>query len=326
MVDRWSDIPAASQPTGRTERLADSDHPLDFFMGRDFDGRHLFWLRAPWSGEDLPKSPTISGMDVECRPEGADLCNLSLTLRDSAQLEIFQPLCANLMQATRHLGPADGKAAIGATLARLQRWQELLSRRRDRVLTRQQIIGLVGELFFLRDDVMPRMSVGEAVLSWRGPFGDEQDFVFDDRIVEIKSQLATADRRIQISSENQLDTVSGPIALIHRLLGAGTGDPSARSLNGLVDEIVETISAGSPDANDLLQIALLEAGYIRRSEYDEEQWVAAGSRIYEIRIGFPALVAGGLPPGVSKVRYEISPPACSDYEQQPAWLEGFIRS
>jgi hypothetical protein len=46
------------------------------------------------------------------------------------------------------------------------------------------------------------------ISAWRGPFGDEQDFVHGEWIIEIKTQLNTADQRMQISSEAQLDTSS----------------------------------------------------------------------------------------------------------------------
>jgi hypothetical protein len=46
------------------------------------------------------------------------------------------------------------------------------------------------------------------ISAWRGPFGDEQDFVHGEWIIEIKTQLNTADERMQISSEAQLDTSS----------------------------------------------------------------------------------------------------------------------
>ena len=209
-------------------------------------------------------------------------------------------------------------------IARLRRWQELLGRRRDTVLSRQEIIGLVGELFVLRDQVLVRLAPGLAVQSWRGPFSDEQDFVFADRILEVKTQLATADQRFQITSEHQLDTTSGRIALVHQRLGSGAGEASARTLNELVEEISKAIRERSPDALDLLNMALAEAGYTLRSEYDAEAWAPAGIRVYEIRDGFPRLTARDLPKGVSRVQYEVSAASCSAFEQPVEWLEQVV--
>jgi len=63
--------------------------------------------------------------------------------------------------------------------------------RRDQILTRQQIIGLIGELLFLRDIIMQAIG-NRGDFCWRGPFGDEQDFVYGEWIFEVKTQLSTA--------------------------------------------------------------------------------------------------------------------------------------
>jgi len=323
MTDLWNTIPRAAAEGSRTELLADPKHALDFFRGRDFDGRHLFWLKVAWQGGELPKCPTIAGVDVECLQEGGHT-QLTLVLRDSAQLEIFSALCSNLMEATRHLASSAGEHSIRVVIARLRHWQELLGRRRDAILTRQKIIGLVGELLVLRDHVLTRLAPAQAVLCWRGAFADEQDFVFADRIIEVKTQLATADQRLQISSEHQLDTTSGRIALVHQRLGAGAGEPSARTLNELVEEIKESIRARSPDVMDLLNMALAEVGYLSRPEYDAESWAPAGIRICEIRDDFPRLTAGDLPSGVSHVQYEVSATSCSNFEKPIEWLDRMV--
>ncbi|WP_269514047.1 PD-(D/E)XK motif protein [Brevundimonas subvibrioides] len=323
MADQWDTIPRAAAAGSRTERLADPEHALDFFRGRDFEGRHLFWLSVDWQGDELPKCPTLSGIEAECQPEGAGT-RLTLALRDSGQLEVFAALCANLMDATRHLTSEGGKQALHVVVARLRRWQELLGRRRDNILTRQAIIGLVGELLVFRDQVLSRLPAGEAALCWRGPFSDEQDFVFGGRILEVKTQLATADRRFQIASEHQLDTTSGPITLVHQLIGAGANDPAARSLNELVAEISSTIRERSPDALDLFNAGIIEVGYVVRSEYDAEAWAPAGLRVYEILDGFPRIAARGLPAGISRVQYEVSLSFCGDFERPIEWLEKVV--
>jgi hypothetical protein len=323
MVDQWSAIPIAAAAGSRTELLADPGHAFDFFRGRDFEGRHLFWLNVDWRGDDLPNCPTLAGIDAECRPEG-DHTQLTLVLRDSGQIDIFGALCANLMDATRHLASAAGEEALRVVIARLKRWQELLGRRRDNILTRQKIIGLVGELVVLRDHVLTRLAPAESILCWRGPYSDEQDFVFAGRILEVKTQLATADRRLQIASEHQLDTVSGPIALLHQSIGAGAGDASARSLNQLVSEISDIILERSPDALDLFNAGLIEVGYAVRPEYDAEAWAPAGARVYEILNGFPRIAASDLPPGISRVQYDVSPTFCIEFERPMEWLEKVI--
>lgn len=324
MIDPW-DIPRAQSQGNRTERLADPDHPLDFYRGRDFEGRYLFWLDCEAAGAPPVDLPRIGGVEIDLRQSTPERWFLGLALRDSNQLEIFRALCANLMTATASLARGDGERGVGIVLNRLKRWQDLLRRRDDDLLSRSEILGLVGELLFLRDRLIGSTGDVDAVLAWRGPYGDEQDFVVGGRIVEIKTQLATADRRFQISTEDQLDTTSGEIALCHQTLGlASSGTPEARSLNALVDELLERLLMGAGAAADIFRAGLIESGYRIRPEYDVEWWVPGDFRVYEVADEFPRLVASSLPSGVSRVRYEISAVACSPFEKPLEWLNGFL--
>ncbi|WP_369408059.1 PD-(D/E)XK motif protein, partial [Pseudomonas sp. SWRI111] len=85
----------------------------------------------------------------------------------------------------------------------------MLSHRAGRLLSKSERIGLIGELLFLRDVLSDRVGWNAAIKCWNGPGGHEQDFVVAGSIFEVKTQVVTADRRIRISSEDQLDAVQG---------------------------------------------------------------------------------------------------------------------
>ena len=86
------------------------------------------------------------------------------------------------------------------------------------------------------------------------------------------------------------------------------------SLNGLVSSLAEPIAADDHAAADLLQSALLEAGYRRREEYGRPYWSLNGRSFYEVREGFPRILPHMLGIGVDKVRYRIALRACEDFE------------
>jgi hypothetical protein len=262
----------------------------------------------------LPAAPKLGGIDVTKTFDATGTCRLTLTLLDPVLFEMFRVLCHDLLSSTADMSRGDNGRGLFIVLQRLHRWQELLRRRRDDVLTKQQIIGLVGELCFLRDKVFPAIG-SEAVASWRGSYGDEQDFVHGGWIFEIKTQLSTSDQRIYISSEAQLDISSGNIALCHQTLGATSpDDPASRSLNEIVDEIGSAL--GSPDAGAVLEfeLALLEANYVNRPEYDEGRWIVASRRFYVISDGFPRITPSTLAAGIERVSYHIRVEACRAFE------------
>ena len=314
-VDPWRAIEPPKEDNALNVRRADAEHPLDYWFARDVRGRYVFCFDA---GADVPGSkslPRLSGIEVVALHSSDTGCRLVLTLLDSEQFDIFRALCSDLMRATDQLTGNESAAGLAVTLNRLLRWQGLLERARNDLLSQSRIIGLVGELLVLRDVLLPRLDSFDAVQSWRGPYGDEQDFLLAGRIVEVKTQLSTSDRYLPISSEEQLDTASGPILVCHQTLDVPADEEGgAVSLNGLVSSLAEPMAADDHAAADLLQSALLEAGYRRREEYGRPYWLLNGRSFYEVREGFPRILPHMLGVGVDRVRYRIALQACGNFE------------
>ena len=122
-------------------------------------GDTFLFSKDPAIGRKLPAPPKLGGIEVSTFFDDAGSCRLVLTLLDPAFLEIFRALCHDLLSSTAGLPRGDNGNGLFLVLNRLHEWQELLKRRLDQVLTSQKIIGLVGELLFLRDCVFPILGV-----------------------------------------------------------------------------------------------------------------------------------------------------------------------
>src|SRR5262249_28838647 len=157
----------------------------------------------------LPDLPKLNGIDVAIERRPPASVRLVLTLQDRAQFDIFRALCDHLIKATRSEPPGANGLGLRLVLQRLRDWHDMLRRRRVSLLDPQEILGLAGELLFLRDQVLPLLPPPQGILSWRGAYRDEQDFAFGGWQIEVKTQLSTSDQRLQISSEAQLDATSG---------------------------------------------------------------------------------------------------------------------
>jgi hypothetical protein len=314
MSDQWSEITPSNHPGVDNVRRVETRYPLDFRRGKDFHGRYIFVLEGAADAATLPAPPKLGSIDVSTVFDGGGACRLTLTLLDTSYLEIFRVLCHDLLSSTSGLPRGDNSRGLFIVLKRLLRWQELLRRRRDDLLSNQQIIGLMGELLFLRDGVLPRIG-DDAISAWRGPYGDEQDFVHGRWIFEIKTQLSTADQRIYVSSEAQLDTSSGDIVLCHQTLGVSSpDDPTSRSLNDIVDEIKCSLGSRNPSAVLEFELALIEANYRKRPEYAESRWVLASRRAYVVSDGFPRITPSILAKGIERVTYHIRLEVCQAFE------------
>jgi len=312
MPENWDSFSRSDRPDEVRIRRADPAHPLDFFYGKDFQGNYVFTLRCRFSEETPPQPHQLAGIDIHLFSHGADQIELRLCLLDPAQVDIFKVLCANLMSATERLDRNQQSAGIQIVLHRLARWQDLLRTRRENVLNRNQIIGLWGELIAFRDLFLAHLSPATALATWRGPFGDEQDFLFNGRLIEVKTQLSSSDRKIQISSAEQLDTVSGEIFLCHQLIGPSNLIETAMSLNQLADEVLQLLKeAGSTE--EVFLAILVESGYMSRDEYDEEKWLLNERTFYRVSSDFPAIIASDLAGGICDVRYSIRTDAISNH-------------
>jgi len=314
MNDNWQNIQSSDHPDDLRMRRVDPAHPMDFFYGKDYQGNYMFTFRGKIAGEKLPKPTRLAGIDITLVERENGIWELFMRLIDSTQVDIFKALCTNLMSATRNLKRSQDGAGIQIILNRLKRWQELLKARKEKLLSQSQIIGLFGELLFLKEFLLTRLSPMDALMVWRGPYGDEQDFLIGSWMIEVKTQLISSDRKLHISSVDQLDITSGQILICYQTLEiAGDKDIAVHSLNSLVDELMDLFNPEHSEVTDMLQAILIEFGYIRREEYDDVRWILHERAYYHVTDEFPALRATMLPIGVEDVRYSIKVEACTPF-------------
>lgn len=309
MLSDWSTITPSRDPGSLNVLRADSSHPLHFRIGRDARGRYVFQLDSERGVDDAPLNEPPAGMDVVGDDLGGGVSRLTLTLHDEEDFAIFRVLCSDLLDVTRGFGEGEGARGRRILLNRLRQWQEVFARRRRKLLSRNEIMGLVGELLFLRDIMGRRFGLPLAVASWRGPYGDEQDFAISDLIVEVKTQGTTADRRLRVSSEDQLETAGSRIVICQQGVAAcDKREPGAASLNGLAREL-STASEEMPECRARLAIGLDTAGWQDLPEYDDH-WMLMDRNYFEVIEGFPRITRADLRSGVEEVRYRIRVADC----------------
>jgi hypothetical protein len=311
--DDWIDIAPAAGPNADNVRRADASHPLDFFRGRDFVGDYIFSLASDAGCRDLPDPPKLNGIDVTLERRAPDGARLVLTLHDRDQFDIFRALSDHLLRATAGQDRGDNAGGLRLVLRRLADWHDMLRRRRDDLLSVSEVIGLTGELLFLRDEILPRMSAVEAVATWRGAHRDEQDFAIGLWQFEVKTQLSTADQRLIIASEAQLDTARSSLLLCHQGIAASPATAASFTLNSLVVSLAACFADAGPPVLDAFEVALEAWGYVRKDEYDQPAWLLTDRRLFEVREGFPRVTPSMLPAGVQKVSYEVLLHACEPF-------------
>ncbi len=324
-MNLWEQIEKPSSPGTLKVRRADPDHPHNFFRGRNHRGHYLLQYKGSFILDTALKIPNLAGINISFEQIGDNEAQLTLLLNDSSQSDIFRALCANLMESTIEIPADKDRLVVEVLINRLERWQNLLKQFRERVLTISEQIGLFGEILLLRDKFLTNLKPSDAISSWRGPHDDEQDFLFSDWLVEVKTQMSSSDKKLIISSQDQLDSSSGNIAICHQTLAQSSEtDLNSCTLLELVKQVEEVLLASDTYALDLFYSNLIQAKYTERDEYDRVSYVLGDRNFYEAREGFPRIVASDLMEGIGDVRYTIRVDACIEFEVDEVTFDQMI--
>jgi hypothetical protein len=260
-------------------------------------------------GLSLPQSrgfsiePSILGLGATGR------VRFSLALADPSYEAVFAVLCEDAAATAAALsGP---RAALRAWLGRLHVWQEFMSRHGAGGLGEEAAMGLFGELWFLRERLMPIVGHAAAVDAWAGPCGEPNDFSLPGGFVEVKSTARQAPETIDISDIDQLDDSRGTILLAHLHL---LTDAEGQTLAQLIVSLRSIIGAEAPDRLRRFNDLLLAVGYADTpAAADERRWRVRRAEVYRVEGDFPRMRRADLPAGVRRCTYSIDRAACVDH-------------
>jgi hypothetical protein len=196
----------------------------------------------------------------------------------------------------------------------LAKWRRFWGQMAKPVLSRQEILGLFGELWFLSVWLIPLAGAAQAVTRWRGP-NARHDFEWIGMSVEVK---ATASTRGHIHRINGLDQLDPPEN--GRLLLFSLRVREEAGANNTLSSLAAAVRGQLEQHHDALtnfEEMLVARGY---SPAHEEDYAALRMRIidealYDVRADFPKLTMAqfpaGLPVGIERIEYEINLGGCA---------------
>ena len=243
--------------------------------------------------------------------DGEEYGTLQLVLTNPRYQDIFTTLVQDIVTSLA-LVP-EGKAAVSAFIMRLKRWQTFLEKHNPEGLSTIAQQGLYGELWFLRQFVLPPLGIINGLRSWTGPKATQQDFQFSSFAVEVKTTSAKQHQKLSIASERQLDeTGAGTIVLLHLSLDVRQGQ--GETLPEIVANVRSLVTDDSI-AKDELENRLFEVGYldIHDSRYEETAYSIREYNYFKVEQDFPRIIESDLRNGVGDVRYTISVAECKRF-------------
>jgi hypothetical protein len=322
--DPWANIAPNSVEGQVNSRRANPEHPLAFYWARDHAGRYCFLLRTNQPIQDRLPKPALADIDITIASKDERDGMLLLVLGKSTQRDLFRIICRDLMRETVSVvGAGQEPAAVAVILNRLRRWQDLLKVRNQGLLSRQEQLGLLGELQILDSMFLRNLGPREAVAAWRGPGRGEQDFGYGQWLLEVKTQLSTSDQVLQISSLAQLDNRSGTIVVCHHTFASCSPDDiGGLTLRGIAATLRARLLERDQVAADIFDATLFDAGYEDREEYGQLFYRPLQRRFFRVVDAFPRLVPANVPVGIRSVKYEVELSTCTSFEIEGEVLEG----
>ena len=281
------------------------------YWARDAAGRCLYLveLHGDHSEQFRTNNTSVRGIDISLRQATPSVQQLVLAVDRQVDLDLFYGLCSTL---TGNLEPVEDPAvALAVALQHIKRWKLFLAGRVAGILTQEELRGLYAELTILRHVIYVRGEI-EGVTSWCGPDRTQQDFVFDDTAVEVKAISGQERNSVRISSEDQLESMTGRLFLT--VVRLATSSDNGTSLNELVASIEHAFS--EPDAADGFIGKLASYGYAPMNEYDSPKFNVLETRFFRVQedLDFPKLVRSGLPQGIARVSYDLEIEALVPFE------------
>ncbi len=281
-------------PSRHFIRFGDNRH-LSIYIGRDDDARYSFDFRGKYKPVRITSSDVIA---VEQYKQG-DLLTLRFSLENSDLLEYFCTFCQDLMDSVRVT--SDDEAAYQTLRSRYYSWRQLFRPDNAR-MTEAEIMGLIGELLFLKDYMIPERGIDVSLESWMGPEKTHKDFSDQQDWFEIKT-ISFGKESVRISSVEQLDSDLDGTLVIYELEKMSPSFDGIK-LNQLANNIIASLQSASQREVFIDKLQLF--GFDFSNEYDNLVFALRGEHKYKVDTNnFPRIHRDMLPDAIARVQYDL---------------------
>ena len=279
-----------------TYQRIDPDYKVNIFLGYNDDGQMSMILTENGKEERVQSSKLI---DVHLKRREDRKLALSFDLIDLAYAPMFTIFCKDMIVVCERAGK---DMAISSALVRWKYWKEMFGKKKSQLLDKQEIKGLLGELYVLKHRMIPAYGCRDAVKSWMGPLAGHKDFEIRRTWYEIKT-INDGAVQIIVSSLEQLESeIDGHLILV-RVDETSESNEKALNLNKMILQITDMIE--DPEVLEEFRTKLDNVGYTADGEYDRSNYIVKGSDMYLVNDEFPRLRRSEMNNAIGNVKYTI---------------------
>lgn len=274
----------------------DDEHILDLHIGLDEKGRKSIELRSMFKPV---KVTGTSAIDVTqyTKPE---YNTIRFSLKDDDMSGLFYKFCEDIIEQTKDLkNEKDGYKAI---TTRFFQWKKMFVLSKNIFLTEPEIMGMIGEILFLRGPLADEIGLSEALKSWSGQELTHKDFSCSDKWYEVKT-ISRGNTTVRISSLEQLDSDKNGELIVYSLEKMSPAY-NGISLNKLILETRQMFLSADDADTFLAKVAM--QGYEYNNYYDEFVFEVSGLTRYKVTDQFPKLTHANVPKEITKANYDLA--------------------
>lgn len=282
----------------------DTDHILELYIGLDEKGRRSIELRSAFNPR---KVKGTSAIEVN-QYDNQKYKTIRFSLTDEEISGLFYTFCEDLIDQTRNL--PEESAGYNAIVVRFHQWKKMFVSSKKDFLNEPQIMGLIGELLFLRDQLSKRTGLSEALRSWSGQELTHKDFSYGDTWTEVKT-IRRSSQSVHISSLEQLDSEHDGELVVYALEKM-SAEYKGITLNKLIVEIRNLFS--DSDDRDLFMSKVALQGYEYHNYYDDFVYEKIYNKNFRVNADFPRLTPDDVPEAVVKTIYDIDLNKIAEFE------------
>ena len=236
-----------------------------------------------------------------------------LELIDQSFTDLFDDLIISIYQHIYKLSNVEEYSKVFIQM--FYKWSEFFDDKKSEKLSQDQIKGLFGELFVLKDLVreIESFQLNDLLLGWKGPYDKGHDFELDIKNIEVKTKEFTK-TSVKISSEHQLEQEADkPLELL--VLSVETNTIEGLSLSSLLEQ-TKTLIVNKLGDFSIVLTALLQKNITSKNihQYDNFRFKTIEEKIYDTtKENFPKLTKTNTPKAIGSLQYTLHLNYINDY-------------
>ena len=278
-------------------KLVDANHPICLYVGKDENGLYAMEYVGDFIVNKKIQSSSVISINHYKTPTGEK--SIVFSLVDNRWMNQFVTFCNDVCKQTENLQKNSSKGYEAVCNAYFV-WQKMFKGQSD-ILGESEIKGLIGELLYLKDFIIPEYGPTRSIEAWSGTDKTRKDFSIDNTWYEIKT-IDVGKPTVKITSIEQLDSsTEGTLAVfqVEKMAPSFNGV----NLNSLAESIITMFT--SLQDKDVFISKLNKAGYFPNTDYEEYVYDVKDLTEYCVNNSFPRLKKDSIPVAVASASYEL---------------------